>query len=314
MSRLRVVEAPSRTPLELLVEDYLQHVRAAGKSKKTREFYTSVLTRIFMPWCRRENITDVVQLDQRTIDRFAAELLERVDATENKLSRVSVHTYLRTTNFFINWARAEGHAPNGKAQLPKLSRRILDVLDRSEIRALEDAAPTERDKLIVRLLADTGLRISELLGIRPEDLHKKGRDHFVRVTGKGDKERDVPLQPELYRRLERFANHGRPEDTYSDRVFLALRARPGGEIRALDVSGAEQMLRSTAEKAQITRRVYPHLLRHSFITWCLRRGMNPLQLAQIVGHEDLTMIHEVYSHLTASDAAEALMKVFRDEG
>jgi len=312
MNRLRVVEAPSRTPLELLVADYLQHVRSAGKSRKTREFYSSVLNRIFLPWCRREGIADAAQLDQAAIDRFGTELLEE-GGPRGQLSRVSVHTYLRTSNFFLSWARAAGAATNGKAQLPKLSRKILEVLDRSEIRALEDAAPTERDKLLIRMLADSGLRISELLGIRAQDLHEKGRDRFVRVKGKGDKERDVPLQPALYARLHRYATKGRPADTYAENVFLALRKRPGGDYHALDVSGAEQMVRSAADRAGINKRVYPHLLRHSFITWALRGGMNPLQLARIVGHEDLTMINEVYAHLTSSDAAEALMKLFHDE-
>lgn len=316
MGQLQVLEGAAKSPLERSVDEYLASVRAGGKAIRTREHYTSVLLRIFLPWARRQGLAEPGHIDQAALDRFTTELLEQGGAKGSPLSPVSVHTYARTVNFYLAWCRAGGEVGKAKAQLPKLPRKVLETLERAEIRALEDAAPTERDKLIIRMLADTGVRISELLGLRPDDLIEKGRDRFVRVIGKGNKERLVPLPPALYARLHRYATKGRPTNTYSDRIFLGLRRRVGGDYHALDVSGAEQMLRQAAERAGIAprKRVYPHLLRHSFITWALKGGMNPLQLARIVGHEDLTMINQVYAHLTASDAAEALMKLFRDEG
>lgn len=72
------------------------------------------------------------------------------------------------------------------------------------------------------------------------------------------------------------------------------------------------MIRNAAEKAGITKRVYPHVLRHSFATWQLSRGMNPVQLAEILGHSSLTMIHAVYSHLSPVDAYEAMLRAYRE--
>jgi integrase/recombinase XerD len=65
--------------------------------------------------------------------------------------------------------------------------------------------------------------------------------------------------------------------------------------------------------ANIEKRVYPHLLRHSFATWQLSRGMNPIQLAQILGHSSLNMIQAVYSHLSPGDAYEAMLRTLGEE-
>jgi len=76
-----------------------------------------------------------------------------------------------------------------------------------------------------------------------------------------------------------------------------------------------QLIKGLAFRIGMTKRVHPHLFRHSYATWCLRRGMNPIQLQRILGHSDLTMISNVYGHLAPTDAAAALMAVLRsDEG
>jgi len=82
--------------------------------------------------------------------------------------------------------------------MPKLPRRVLVVMSREPDRQLEDAATTERDKLIVRIIADSGLRLSELLGLPPTIWSKSGAERYLRVHGKGSKDRLVPVQPQLY--------------------------------------------------------------------------------------------------------------------
>jgi integrase/recombinase XerD len=73
------------------------------------------------------------------------------------------------------------------------------------------------------------------------------------------------------------------------------------------------MIRNLGQVANIEKRVYPHLLRHSFATWQLSRSMNPVQLAQILGHSSLNMIQAVYSHLSPGDAYEAMLRTLREE-
>jgi integrase len=263
------------------------------------------LERVFLPWCAQNGITTVEQIDQRTIDRFSSKLLGD-GGDKGQLSRFTVHTYVRTVGQFLSWCRKEGEETTGKPQLPRLPRRLLDVLSRAEIAAMEDAAPYERDKLIIRVLADTGLRAGELCGLRAEDLMRSDRRAYLKVQGKGLQERLVPLPPALVRRIERYQSR-RPVDADADRLFIGVRRNSGGSYEGLTPSGVLQLVHGAAERAGISRRVHPHLLRHSFATEALRRGMNPIQLARILGHNSLRMIESVYSHLTPDDGYDALI-------
>jgi integrase/recombinase XerC len=157
------------------------------------------------------------------------------------------------------------------------------------------------------------MRVGELMQLRPEDFHVKDRRHEISVHGKGDRDRIVPLLPALYRRVEKYAVRTRPRDTASTRLFLGLRrSRRSGSYEALTVRGVEQMVRAAGDRAGLRNaadRCHPHMLRHSFVTNALRRNMNPMNVKQIVGHTSLRMIDQVYSHLTVTDAHEALLRM-----
>ncbi len=269
---------------------------------------------MLLPFCEAEDIKEPATLTSRALDRLAGRLIDD-GGPHGLLSRHSVHAYVRAINHFLAWAKREGEPVQAKAQLPRLPKAALEVLSREEIQALEDAARTERDKLIVRTLADTGIRVGELAKLRTADLISQGRQHYLRVRGKGSKERLVPI-PRLYARLRRYADRGRPKDAATDRLFVSLKRRPeslGGAYEPLTESAVQQLVRNLARTAGIERRVYPHLLRHSYITWAIRRGMHPVQIQQIVGHESTAMIDRVYSHLVPQDAYAATMKLLVDD-
>jgi integrase/recombinase XerD len=200
-----------------------------------------------------------------------------------------------------------------RVTLPGLPKRLVETLSREEIQRLEDAAASERDKLIVRVLADTGIRVGELVRLRLQDLVDRDRRFFPKVRGKGDRERLVPLAPRLYNRLRRHIGQ-RPQDIDSDRLFLSLRRDyRTSAYEPLTESGVQQMIRDLGERAGIVRRIHPHLFRHSAATRMLRRGMNPLLVANVLGHASLAMIQSTYAHLTATDAHAALMDGLRGE-
>ena len=297
--------------LNQLVEDFLASVRGRGLSPKTLREYRFPLNEVLLPFCRRHDIAEVTQLTRPALDRLSAQLLEEGGKSGRPLSRHTIASYLRSINVFLSWAEAEGESVAGRAKAPKSSKRLIDVLSRDEIQAMEDAAVTERDKLITRLLADTGIRVGELVRLTLNDLIERDRTHYLRVGGKTG-ERMVPI-PRLYRRLLRYAQRGRPRDVPSDRIFISLRRRPGGDYGPLTPSGAEQLIQDLGVRAGISRRVYPHLLRHSYATWALNRGMNPVMLAHILGHTSLAMIQNVYSHLTPTDAYEAMVRTLAEE-
>jgi site-specific recombinase XerD len=312
--KLSVIEPAPSSALQRLVVDYLQD-RRVNCSPKTIRIYRDALEEVLLPFCAAREVDRIDQLTDRHLNDLTVGLLDGTGSRSGRaLSKHTVHSYIRAVNAFLTWARKDGETVTGKAKLPTLGRRVLDVLSREEIQALEDAASTERDKLIVRVLADTGMRLGGLLGLTLADMHQDGDRVFsLRVHEKGDNERLVPVKPALYRRLKRFAEKTRREAN-SDRIFLAHRkSRRTGQYEPLEASGVNQLFANLAELASIHKRVYPHLLRHSFATHFLRRGGNPLLLQQILGHDSLAMITLNYSHLTISDAHAEAMRILTDD-
>jgi site-specific recombinase XerD len=177
---------------------------------------------------------------------------------------------------------------------------------------MERAAANDRDALIVRLLADTGIRVGELVALRTNDLIDKNHQHLLRIKGKGGRERLVPILPGLFRRLMRYATSKRPADVAGTRLFLGSRRAASGLYEPMTESGVGQMIRDLAERAGIERRVHPHLFRHSAATYYLQRGMDSLLVAQLLGHSSLAMIQRVYSHLNTSDVHEALLRALTE--
>ncbi|MDQ6949954.1 MAG: tyrosine-type recombinase/integrase [Actinomycetota bacterium] len=162
-----------------------------------------MLRRVLLPFCEQEEVDDPAKLSKRHLERLSVELQAR------GLRRPSIRSYLSAVNHFLRWCAKEGELP-AVITAPQLrqERILIDVLSRNEIDLLEGAASTERDKLIVRVLADTGMRLGELRGLRVEDLLTRGRERFLRVRGKGSRERLVPLQPSLYAQSDRFQGNG----------------------------------------------------------------------------------------------------------
>jgi integrase/recombinase XerD len=302
--------------LQRLVRDFLQAPTKTGetRSRKTGLIYRDALEGVLLPYCAGAGVTEPARLTDRHMKELTDGLLDGTGSRSGRpLAKPTVHSYVRAINTFLAWVKDSGETVGAKAQRPKLERRILDVLSRTEISAMEDAAALERDKLIVRTLADTGIRLGELLKLTPEDLLTEGRRHFLRVHGKGSRDRKVPVSPVLAQRLKRYAQHTRRESS-SARLFLThKRSSRSGEYAPLADSGVQQMIRLLALDASITKRVYPHLFRHSFITWQLESGLNPILLSRIVGHESLTMINQVYAHVTMDSAYDALMKALLAE-
>ncbi|MGH7692140.1 MAG: tyrosine-type recombinase/integrase [Candidatus Dormibacteria bacterium] len=313
--RLAVVPQPVPDPLARLVEDYLRSCRARGLGPKTVDgAYGYPLRHVFLPWAAREGLDSVESITHRALEGLTAELLspERSQG-RGQLSRPTVHSYLRAVNQLLRWAKSEGEAvaDRAAAPLPSLPKALPQILERDEIHRLEDAATTERDRLLVRVLADTGLRVGELVGLRCDDLLVRTRGSFLLVRGKGDRDRHVPVSPQLARRLERFIGRTRPTQDAggpSGRIFLGLRRdRRTGAYEPLTTNGVAQVVRDLGRRVGLRQVVHPHLFRHSFVTWALRRGINPIQVAEIVGHTSLAMIQRVYAHLTPQDAHDALI-------
>ncbi|MGH9090010.1 MAG: tyrosine-type recombinase/integrase [Acidimicrobiales bacterium] len=273
--------------------------------------YGYALRAVFLPWCTEQGIQDVKELDGRAVDRFTTSLLQR-RRDGHPISKHTVHSYVRPVRQMLTWAARVGEEVRAKPQLPRVTKPIRDVLSRDEIDAMEKTVASERDKLIVRILGDCGLRLWELTQLAPSAIVRSGRQAHLRVLGKGGRVRDVPLPPHLLRRLERHID-GRSVDRSEDRLWLSLRRSETGRYDALTSSGVYQVIKDAVVRARITKRVHPHLLRHSWMTEMLRNGMNPIQLSIIAG-ASLPVIMEHYTHLTKDDAYEAMLRVLSGSG
>ena len=264
--------------LAKLAAEWLDHCRAEGKLASTLHGYRYAMDGVLLPFCEREGITEAEELAQVSLDRLSLELLGRKGGS---ISKYTVDSYLRPVRHFLGWVRASGYDVAGQPALPRLGRpKPKDVLTREEIQRMEDACSNERDKLIVRVLGDTGMRIGEEIRLRPRDLIERNRKWFLYVRGKGERDRLVPV-PRVWRRLQRWSERGRRQPC-SDAIFVALRGN--GFYRALGYSGAWAVVKGAAEMAGIQKRVYPHLLRHSLITHLRRKGYNDAQISMVVGN------------------------------
>jgi site-specific recombinase XerD len=304
---MHVLDGRAPSPLERLVDDYLSNCQARGLSPRTLDnSYGYALHVVFLPWCESQGIRHVSELDGRAVDRFTSSLLQRQRRGRN-ISKDTVHSYVRPVRQMLTWASKVGEDVRAKPQLPRLQKTVRDVLTRDEIDVLEKVVISERDKLIIRIFGDCGLRIAELTQLTPTNIVRSGRQAYLRVLGKGNRMRDVPVPPQVLRRLERHID-GRPFDRSSDRVFLSHRRGPTGEYDPLTNSGVYQVVKDAVARARITKDVYPHLIRHSWMTEMLRNGMSAIQLSIIAG-TSVQVISDHYTHLTKDDAYDAMIRV-----
>ena len=304
---MRLLDGGLPSPLGRLVDDYLISCRAKGLSPRSQEQYAYALQSVFLPWCQEQGIQRIEDLDRRAFDRYTMALLDRRTRDGKPLSKHSVHTYIRPVRIMLTWATEVGETVKAKPALPRRPTVIRDVLSREEIDLLELSAGSDRDRLIIRLFADCGLRLEELSRLTATDIIRSGRQAHLRVLGKRNRMRDVPVPPALLRRLERHIAT-RPDERRTDHIFLSARRSAVGDYDPLSPEAIYQLVKDAGARSGITKRLYPHLLRHSWMTEMLRNGMNPIQLSLIAG-ASVDVISQHYTHLTKDDAYEAMLRV-----
>jgi integrase/recombinase XerD len=187
--------------------------------------------------------------------------------------------------------------PAAAVALPRRTRRLPKTLSPGEVVRLIEAANgvaprALRDRALVELLYGAGLRVSEAVRLAKGGVDLE--DRLVRVIGKGDKERIVPVGRQAVEALRRYLARGRPFLDRRHRPELFLNAKGGPLTR----SGAFLILRRLAEEAGLEpERVHPHLLRHSFATHLLEGGADLRSVQEMLGHADLSTT-ELYTHVS----------------
>lgn len=327
MARFAIVNkgaAGERTAIGVLIDDYLAHLKSERVSSRTLEWHQWTLSRILLPFCEDHKLTEPSQLSTRLLERLQSELLDRPNMHTGKpLSPASVRTYMRSVGHFLRWAKREGEEVPRPPTAVKVPKQLRDRLSRADILALEDAAKSERDKLLIRIPADTGIRLGELVHLNVDDLVEVDRRRFLRIRhrqqGGGAKGESVRLVgiPRLWTRLKRYVERTRPKDSDSQRIFLSNARHPkSGKHEPLQERGVQVFIAGLA-KDTLGRRVHPHLLRHAFVAWGLSPdggGMSTVIVARTLGHKSTAMVDRVYADMVGSeDSYEALARALVSE-
>jgi integrase/recombinase XerD len=198
--------------------------------------------------------------------------------------------------------------PTELLEAPKLKRRLPDTLSYPEIQSMIDHIDHSRpegvrNRAIVETLYSCGLRVSELTGLKRSNLHLE--TGFVRVVGKGDKERLVPIGPDAIKHLRIYLSTVRvqlPEvPGYGDHVFLNRRGRSLSRVMVFYI------IRDMARAAGIRKDISPHTLRHSFATHLVEGGADLRAVQEMLGHESITTT-EIYTHLDRRFLQETLLR------
>ncbi len=181
--------------------------------------------------------------------------------------------------------------------LPKSGLKLPDVLSREEIELLLDAPDTDkligvRDAAMLELLYAAGLRVSELINLRLQDINLEAG--FVRIFGKGSRERIVPIGAHARKKINTYlktARSKRLKQTSSPYLFIARAAKP------MTRQGFWKLLRRYAIKAGLKKKITPHSLRHSFASHLLEGGADLRAVQVMLGHVDISTT-QIYTHVT----------------
>ena len=280
--------------LDLLLDEYDTWLRIErGLAPNSLAAYRRDLRR-YVGYLRRRGETDPAAVDEAVVAAYVEELKQaRTDDGLRRYKESSIARALAAVRSFHRFCVEEGllvSDPSEEIGGPRVPQGIPKALSEAEVVALLDAVPGDgprprRDRAILETLYAGGLRISELVGLDLGDVDLY--DGQVRVLGKGNKERVVPLGRTAREALGDYLTTGRPElerPTRAAERGLFLNARGGRLTR----QGAWLIVRAAGDRAGLGGRLFPHVLRHSCATHMLDHGADIRVVQELLGHASLS--------------------------
>lgn len=285
--------------------DYQHYLRIErGLSANSIENYRYDIVKLINYLEEHEIQISPLKISEEKIQEFIYEVSKSMSAR----SQSRIISGLRS---FFDYLVFEDYRKDNPLELiesPKIGRKLPDTLSTEEIdrliKSIDLSHPQgERNRCILETLYSCGLRVSELIKLKLSDLYFD--EGFIRVVGKGDKQRLVPISPltvkyiNLY--IDQIRVHLPIQKGFEDTLFLNRRGKQ--LTRAMIFT----IVKQTAVKAGVKKKISPHTFRHSFATHLLENGADLRSIQQMLGHESI-ITTEIYMHLDRTHLKEVLEK------
>ncbi len=287
------------------IHDYKLYLKIErGLSQNSIENYARDVAKLVTHLVEIDIKETPITISDVTIQQFIYELAKTV----NPRSQSRTISGLRSFFDYLIFEDYRKDNPTMLLETPKIGRKLPDTLSQIEIdqiiNQIDLSHPQgQRNKTILETLYSCGLRVTELITLQLSDLFFD--EGFIRVIGKGDKQRYVPINLEtqklIHIYIKQVRNHMQPQKGFEDTIFLNRRGKQ------LTRNMVFLIIKDVAEKAGVKKKVSPHTFRHSFATHLLENGADLRSIQQMLGHESITTT-EIYMHLHKTFLKEVVEK------
>jgi site-specific recombinase XerD len=280
-------------------------------SPKTQRWYGDKLT-AFQTWAEENGTSELEDVTPALVRRYLAYLRGTSSQRTGKpLSSYTTHGYAQVIKGFLAWCAREELIPEKVAKridLPKVETKVIEIFSPAQLKRLFFVTSKEitpalatRDKAILCVLLDTGMRASELCGLTLDNTHLTTTDAYLKVLGKGRKEREVGLGNEARTALHRYITRHRDAPEGERHVFLSRKRGP------LTVSGLDQIIYRLSEWAGIEGvRCSAHTFRHTYAIHYLASGGDVYKLSRLLGHTGVGITENYLRAFRSKDARKGL--------
>ena len=299
--------------LEEAIEAYLRDHEGGNHSPKTIEWHTTALHLLSSFLEQEQGKRQIEDVTSSDISAWFTHLRQHPGSRGKQRSERTIQTYARSARAFFHWLVRQGfreNTPFAAVVFPKVGKPLVQTITEDEFaRLLLACTPPlhetkhagawmiARNRAMLWLLYDTGIRLSELIGLRIGDLHRK--QGVITVRGKGLKERRIALGQECLRQVLGYLDRHRPDEEdllrwgngKEDHLFLSESRQP------LTKNSIILLFVRLKKRAGITnKRISPHIFRHTFAVRYLILGNDPFSLQMLLGHADMTTVKH-YMHM-----------------
>jgi integrase/recombinase XerC len=293
------------TPEAAILDDYTKALHSAPLSDQTRRTYASKV-RQFLTWLASADLDSDPLTSADGRDWAARDYRTHLQAVLKRSPATVNNALAAVDDFYIRLGL--GPASAARVEIPAAAPRALDK--RAQLRYLRavQASPSPRDQALALVPFYAGTRISEIVALDVDDVERSARKGVLRILGKGERVRHVPIHPQLRSALNDWLGERGHWPGANDSRALFLNQRG----RRLSVRGAHDIIIAIARRAGLEDDTTVHVLRHTFATTLVRGGTDLVLVAELLGHTRLETTRR-YTHPTAEDRRRALDLLLVDE-